>query len=92
MTLVLIVRHGLTASTGTALTGWTPGISLDDRGRAPAGAGGFGYDPAFLPDPPQAGDGELGGRTMAELTDAEKDAISHRGQAVRALVAWLAGR
>jgi probable phosphoglycerate mutase len=40
VTLVLIVRHGLTASTGTALTGWTPGISLDDRGRAQAGAVG----------------------------------------------------
>jgi probable phosphoglycerate mutase len=34
------VRHGLTASTGTALTGWTPGISLDDRGRAQASAVG----------------------------------------------------
>jgi probable phosphoglycerate mutase len=40
VTLVLIVRHGLTASTGTALTGWTPGISLDDRGRAQASAVG----------------------------------------------------
>ena len=40
MTLVLVVRHGLTASTGSALTGWTPGISLDDRGRAPAAAVG----------------------------------------------------
>ena len=38
MTLVLIVRHGLTASTGKALTGWLPGISLDDRGRAQAAA------------------------------------------------------
>jgi probable phosphomutase (TIGR03848 family) len=38
VTLVLVVRHGLTASTGTALTGWTPGISLDDRGRAQAAA------------------------------------------------------
>jgi probable phosphomutase (TIGR03848 family) len=36
MTVVLIVRHGLTASTGKALTGWLPGISLDDRGRAQA--------------------------------------------------------
>jgi probable phosphoglycerate mutase len=36
--LVLVVRHGLTASTGTALTGWTPGISLDDRGRGQARA------------------------------------------------------
>ncbi len=36
MTVVLIVRHGLTSSTGKALTGWLPGISLDDRGRAQA--------------------------------------------------------
>jgi XTP/dITP diphosphohydrolase len=48
-----------------------------------AGAGGFGYDPAFLPDdgPP--------GLTMAELSDEQKDAISHRGRAARALLAWL---
>jgi probable phosphomutase (TIGR03848 family) len=38
MTLVLIVRHGLTSSTGKALTGWMPGISLDDRGQAQAAA------------------------------------------------------
>jgi probable phosphoglycerate mutase len=38
VTLVLVVRHGLTASTGTALTGWTPGIDLDDRGQAQARA------------------------------------------------------
>ncbi|MFZ0089683.1 MAG: RdgB/HAM1 family non-canonical purine NTP pyrophosphatase [Solirubrobacteraceae bacterium] len=48
-----------------------------------SGTGGFGYDPAFLPD------GDFGGRTMAELSDAEKDAISHRGRAVAALVQWL---
>ena len=53
--------------------------------RRGAGHGGFGYDPAFLPD--EAG----GSRTMAELTDAEKDRISHRGHAVRALAAWLVG-
>jgi XTP/dITP diphosphohydrolase len=47
------------------------------------GSGGFGYDPAFLPDD------VAGGRTMAELSDAEKDAISHRGRAARALLAWL---
>jgi probable phosphomutase (TIGR03848 family) len=40
MTLVLIVRHGLTASTGKALTGWMPGISLDDRGQQQAAAVG----------------------------------------------------
>ncbi|HKG37931.1 MAG TPA: non-canonical purine NTP pyrophosphatase [Conexibacter sp.] len=50
---------------------------------APRGERGFGYDPAFLPD-----DG-VPDRTMAELSDAEKDAISHRGRAVRALFAWL---
>jgi XTP/dITP diphosphohydrolase len=47
------------------------------------GTGGFGYDPAFLPA--DVSDG----RTMAELSDAEKDAISHRGRAARALLAWL---
>jgi probable phosphoglycerate mutase len=40
VTVVLIVRHGLTASTGKALTGWLPGISLDDRGQAQAAAVG----------------------------------------------------
>ena len=38
MTTVLLVRHGLTASTGRLLTGWTPGITLDDRGLAQAKA------------------------------------------------------
>ena len=38
MTLVLVVRHGLTAATGTALAGRTPGILLDDRGRTQAAA------------------------------------------------------
>jgi XTP/dITP diphosphohydrolase len=50
------------------------------------GERGFGYDPVFLPDD---GDGE---RTMAELTDAQKDAISHRGRAARALASWLDAR
>lgn len=38
MTTVLLVRHGLTAATGHTLSGWTPGIPLDDRGRAQAQA------------------------------------------------------
>jgi XTP/dITP diphosphohydrolase len=50
------------------------------------GSGGFGYDPVFLPD--DVGDG----RTMAELSDAEKDAISHRGRAARELLAWMRSR
>jgi XTP/dITP diphosphohydrolase len=51
----------------------------------PRGTGGFGYDPLFVPD-----DGPGDRRTMAELSDAEKDAISHRGRAARALQEWLA--
>lgn len=53
----------------------------------PGGAGGFGYDPAFVPDDELPGGAP--GRTMAELSDGEKDAISHRGRALRALLDWL---
>jgi XTP/dITP diphosphohydrolase len=49
----------------------------------PRGERGFGYDPAFLPD-----DGPAG-LTMAELSDEEKDRISHRGRAARELLGWL---
>jgi XTP/dITP diphosphohydrolase len=45
--------------------------------RSPRGTNGFGYDPVFVPD----GDR----RTLAEYTDVEKNAISHRGNAFRAL-------
>jgi XTP/dITP diphosphohydrolase len=54
----------------------------------PRGDGGFGYDPAFLPDDGPSDDGPPG-MTMAELSDEQKDAISHRGRAARALQAWL---
>jgi XTP/dITP diphosphohydrolase len=50
---------------------------------APRGHGGFVYDPVFLlPD----------GRTMAELSAPEKNAVSHRGRALRAASAWLASQ
>src|SRR5207248_8238726 len=49
----------------------------------PRGSGGFGYDPAFVPD--DVGDG----RTMAELAAAEKDAVSQRGRAGRMLAEGL---
>ena len=46
--------------------------------RAPRGSAGFGYDPLFIVP-------ELGGRAMAELSEAEKNRISHRARAVREL-------
>ena len=49
--------------------------------RAPRGTGGFGYDPVFVPEGLAV--------TSAELSPADKDAISHRGQAFRALVPLL---
>lgn len=63
----------------TVRTGTCQGVLL----RAPRGSGGFGYDPLFfLPDE---------GRTFGELPAARKNALSHRGQAVRAVVDALAG-
>lgn len=50
----------------------------------PAGEGGFGYDPLFLPD-------EFPGKTMAQLTAEEKDSISHRGKALRLLAKKTGG-
>jgi XTP/dITP diphosphohydrolase len=54
----------------------------------PRGDGGFGYDPAFVPDDT----GPEDGRTMAELASIEKHAISHRGRAARALAEHLGRR
>ncbi|MBQ4337917.1 MAG: RdgB/HAM1 family non-canonical purine NTP pyrophosphatase [Clostridia bacterium] len=54
-------------------------------GYEPKGDGGFGYDPLFLP---VEYNGEL---TMAQLTAEQKDAISHRGKASRALAEILGG-
>jgi len=52
-------------------------------GRLPRGRGGFGYDPLFLVDE--------GAQTAAELEAAHKNEVSHRGRALRALVAELVG-
>jgi len=47
------------------------------------GTGGFGYDPIFIPD-------EGDGRTFGEMTEEEKNVISHRARAFRKLGEWLA--
>ena len=67
-----------------AACAWPEGRAIDVEetceGRIilePRGSGGFGYDPAFVPHGYE--------RTMAELTPAEKNRISHRGKALRAL-------
>ena len=51
----------------------------------PRGEGGFGYDPAFVPDATGADDN----RTFSELSQAEKNEISHRGRAARLLARHL---
>jgi XTP/dITP diphosphohydrolase len=56
----------------------------------PRGERGFGYDPAFVPDARAPGVPAGQTLTMAQLTDAQKDAISHRGGAARELLRWLA--
>ncbi len=60
-------------------TGTVDGVIAAGR----SGDGGFGYDPVFVPD-------EGGGSTFAEMGAPAKDAISHRGRAIRALGARLA--
>jgi len=83
-------RRGAAYHAVLALAGPDGGLlaSVEGRcagriGRAPRGTGGFGYDPLFVPE----------GRalTMAELPAEEKDALSHRGAAFRALRPVLAG-
>ena len=58
-----------------------------------SGEGGFGYDPVFIPDEIPAPDGSLVPNveelTMAQLTEEQKNAISHRGRALRAMAAFL---
>ncbi|OZG60961.1 non-canonical purine NTP pyrophosphatase [Bifidobacterium lemurum] len=61
-------------------TGEMPGVII----REPRGEHGFGYDPLFVPDDQSRHDGGAT-LTSAEMTPAEKNAISHRGKALRAL-------
>jgi XTP/dITP diphosphohydrolase len=62
---------------------WAEGVMEGTIAAAPRGDNGFGYDPVFEPD-------VGGGRTFAEMTAAEKDAVSHRGRAFRSLARLLA--
>jgi len=64
---------------------YTDGAVEGSIATAPRGRGGFGYDPLFLVE------GDPAGRTMAELSDDEKNAISHRGRALRSLLPLLRG-
>ena len=50
--------------------------------REKSGNGGFGYDPIFIAD-------EYPGLTLADISEEEKNAISHRGKALRAMAKWL---
>lgn len=59
---------------------------------ARSGCGGFGYDPVFIPDAAELGKAGIraaAGTTLAELSEDAKNAISHRGKAVRAMAAFL---
>lgn len=64
---------------------WCEGTVDGTIVREPKGDGGFGYDPVFVPD-------EGDGRTFAQMTAAEKHALSHRGRAFRALADALRER
>jgi XTP/dITP diphosphohydrolase len=57
---------------------YSSGVCRGTIARTPRGSGGFGYDPLFVVS-------ELGNRAMAELSETEKNAVSHRCRAVRAL-------
>jgi len=61
---------------------WVEGVLAGRIIESPRGDGGFGYDPVFVPD-------DAGGRTLAELSGEEKNALSHRGLALRALAEGL---
>ncbi len=72
----------LAVARGAKIVFETEGVVEGRIADAPAGTGGFGYDPIFY-YPPY-------GKTLAEVSREEKMAVSHRGQAVRALREWLA--
>jgi len=58
------------------------GVLEGSISKSRSGSGGFGYDPVFAPD-------GYGGRTLADLSEEEKNAVSHRGRALRKMAEWL---
>jgi XTP/dITP diphosphohydrolase len=74
----------LAAASGDRVLFETRGTIEGEIAAEPHGDGGFGYDPIFFFPPC--------GRTLAELTEAEKSTVSHRGQAFRDLARFLAER
>ncbi len=67
---------------------WAEGTVGGSIAPSPRGTNGFGYDPVFVVDESEGGDG----RTFAEMSGAEKEDVSHRGRAFRALAVLLAER
>lgn len=61
--------------------GTLEGIIADEK----SGNGGFGYDPIFIAD-------EFPGQTLADISEDQKNDISHRGKALRAMAQWLHNR
>lgn len=61
------------------------GVLEGEIARTRSGKGGFGYDPVFIPD-------EYPGQTLADISEEQKNAISHRGKALRAMAGFLSGK
>jgi XTP/dITP diphosphohydrolase len=74
--VIVFVKHVHDPAPLIAAGSWEGAIALDARG-----TGGFGYDPVFVPTGSPS--------TAAELSAADKNLVSHRGQALRALIAML---
>lgn len=81
------LKHRYAIAQEIVETGEMPGVLLHE----PHGEHGFGYDPLFVPDDQPARAVEAGEKlTSAQMEPAEKNAISHRGKALRALLPSVA--
>jgi XTP/dITP diphosphohydrolase len=76
---VCVIAHVNSSGEERLFKGTCEGFCAKDQ----KGKGGFGYDPIFIPKD------RSDQKTMAELSDSEKDQISHRGRAARRLAEWL---